>query len=165
MVEDKKEDMIFSQAEEVNSFQMDTEGNIRLVNDKFDPEEDILMMETLRDNWNVEPVLNLEVAEDKESEMEEIIIEDAVNVATEAAEASFKNRRLLFWEVYVDEGNVSKYFLSKYGDVEVATFSLPEWDFLKKEDIEEFLKLVAEVKNRILFSLPLHARFGHQCRT
>lgn len=38
MVEDKKEDMIFSQAEEVNSFQMDTEGNIRLVNDKFDPE-------------------------------------------------------------------------------------------------------------------------------
>lgn len=112
------------------------------------------MMETLRDNWNVEPVLNLEVAEDKESEMEEIIIEDAVNVATEAAEASFKNRRLLFWEVYVDEGNISKYFLSKYGDVEVATFSLPEWDFLKKEDIEEFLKLVAEEKPHFVFFAP-----------
>ncbi len=33
--------------------------------------------------------------------------------------------------------NISQYFLSQYGDVEVATCSLRECDFCKKKDIEE----------------------------
>ena len=154
--EDKKEDMVFSQLEEQHerSFQIDDDGNIRPISEKHNHEDVVLMMENLSDNWNVEPVLNLEMVEESEAKTEEIIIEDVSQVASEAANASFKDRKLLFWEVYVDEGNISKYFLSHYDDVEVATFSLPEWDFSKKEDIEEFLKLVVMEKPHFVFFAP-----------
>ena len=42
---------------------------------------------------------------------------------------AYEDRRLKFWECYVDEGNLGKYLKENYHDVEVQSFTLPVWDF------------------------------------
>ena len=111
-------------------------------------------METLADNWNIEPVLNLEMVEN-EGEITEIS-EDVAPVASQAVEATkIVSCSGMFWVTLIASCsgkctltrvtvgnirrtcNISQYFLSQYGDVEVATCSLPECGFCKKKDIEE----------------------------
>ena len=44
-----------------------------------------------------------------------------------------QSRKLLFFELYVDKGNLATTLDEKYDDVTVATFSLPEWDLSKAQ--------------------------------
>ena len=97
---------------------------------------------------------------DEVSDMEpDVIVEfDKVddmilNVSTKSMRG---RRRLLFWEVYVDEGHLTKY-LNHYDDVETRVFSLPEWNFENKETQKRFLDLMEMER-------PHHVMVAFECR-
>ena len=50
-------------------------------------------------------------------------------------------RKIKFWEVYVDEGNLSKYLQRAYPDVEARQFPLPTWNFEMAEQQAAFRRL------------------------
>ena len=53
-------------------------------------------------------------------------------------------RKLKFWEVYVAEGNLSKFLQRAYHDVEVRPFSLPTWNFELPEQQAAFHSLAEQ---------------------
>ena len=65
-----------------------------------------------------------------------------------------EDKKLKFFEVYVDKGNLSVYLAKTYEDVEVSTFGLPEWDFSKKEIREAFTSLLREVDPHFVWFAP-----------
>ena len=52
------------------------------------------------------------------------MVDDVVQLVCSRSE--HQQRKMRFWEVYVDEGNLSQ-FLNKKDDVEARIFSLPDW--------------------------------------
>ena len=52
-------------------------------------------------------------------------------------------------------GNISKYMVGHYPDVDVANFSLPEWDFKNKQVRKRFLELMEEEKPHFIWLAPL----------
>ena len=89
-----------------------------------------------------------------EVEMTDDMIDDTVNFICNKAEE--KSRRMQFWEVYVDEGNLSK-FMGRKDDVQTRIFSLPHWNF---EDRETQLKFLDEMDDE----RPLHVMVAFECR-
>ena len=73
-------------------------------------------------------------------------ISDALELRKVAVGRNLASRALLLWEVYVDRGNISKYMVDHYPDVDVANFSLPEWDFKNKQVRKKFVELMEKEK-------------------
>ena len=67
---------------------------------------------------------------------EQILMESEENeiekISQQVLQRLQQERKLIFYEVYVDEGNLATELLKRFPDCEVATFSLPHWDFEKK---------------------------------
>eukprot|EP00435_Cladocopium_sp_Y103_P055690 s447_g18.t1 len=64
------------------------------------------------------------------------------------------DRKLKFWEVYVDQGNLGKYLSKHYLDVEVQQFSLPQWNFECRDTQRDFRKLMLDEKLHHLLMAP-----------
>ena len=56
----------------------------------------------------------------------DVDVNDALELSEVAVGKSFASRGLLFWEVYVDRGNISQHMVNHYPDVEVARLGLQE---------------------------------------
>ena len=110
------------------------------------------------DVWSIEPTMETEA---KAMKNDHIIENDHNNEETfevdDAAERAVKRlqegKKLKFFEVYVDQGNLAVH-LSKRSDVEVSTFTLPEWDFTDKEVRKEFIELIREVSPDFIWVAP-----------
>lgn len=66
------------------------------------------------------------------------------------------DRKLIFWEVYVDEGNLSK-FLEAKRDATTKVFKQAEWDFDLQETQDRFLELMDKEQ-------PHHVMMAPECR-
>ena len=107
------------------------------------------------DTWDIEPQMELEMENVEESrwqEMNEVF--DVDETANEVLKRLRSKRKLKFFEVYVDQGNLAVHLATKYDDVEASTFSLPEWDFQKKEVRAEFIELLREVSPEFVWVAP-----------
>ena len=78
-------------------------------------------------------------------------------VFTAVMKSQQHERKLKFWEVYVDEGNLSKYLQRAYPDVETRQFSLPAWNFEMPDDKANFRRLAE-------FEEPHHIMVTPECR-
>ncbi|CAL1128360.1 unnamed protein product [Cladocopium goreaui] len=129
----------------------------------FDDLEDVLSfaeldnidvsVETFVDSMITDEVSDFEAdldVEVSEKEAEEFVF--AASMKSQQHE-----RKLKFWEVYVDEGNLSKYLQRAYHDVEVRQFSLPTWNFEMKEQQAAFRRLVEQEE-------PHHIMVTPECR-
>ena len=89
---------------------------------------------------------------------EQILMESEANEVEEISQQVLQRlqqeRKLIFFEVYVDDGNLATELLKRFLDCEVATFSLPHWDFEKENDRKAFLKLVREQKPHFIWCAP-----------
>ena len=107
--------------------------------------------------WFIEPLMETEATVFMNEEISKVP-EDESLMADQVAEdviARLKKKRILkFFEVYVDQGNLAVYLAKNYSDVEVSTFSLPEWDFERKEVREEFVELLREVSPEFVWLAP-----------
>lgn len=64
----------------------------------------------------------------------------------EALAAVVTKPKMIFFEVYVDEGKLARILIQNHQDVEAATFTLPEWDFRTVEAREAFLNLLRRIR-------------------
>eukprot|EP00435_Cladocopium_sp_Y103_P021002 s4786_g5.t1 len=96
--------------------------------------------ETFIDSILTDDVSDMEP--DIDVEMEEDLAEEFVFISN--AKSKDQERKLKFWEVYVDEGNLSKYLQRAYDDVETRQFSLPNWNFEMHEQKATFRRLVGQ---------------------
>ena len=87
-----------------------------------------------------------------EVDVGEDMIDPCVFSAVEKSKLS--DRKLKFWEVYVDEGNLGKYLIKNFPDVEVHQFSLPQWNFECREAQGDFRKILAEEKPHHVLKAP-----------
>ena len=114
-----------------------------------------MVAEDVQDSWTIEPNI------DKESMLEtsqhctvDVDVNDALELSEVAVGKSFASRGLLFWEVYVDPGNICEHMVNHYSDVEVANFSLPDWDFKNAEIRKRFLELMEVEKPHFMWLAP-----------
>ena len=117
------------------------------------PEDVVVQWPVQDDTWYIEPSTEAEAT--GELPLVEFEIEDDTMIE-EAMKAVETDRCMTFFEVYVDEGQLSQKLLNKYADVSVANFSLPEWDFKKSHVRKEFLKLMRKER-------PLHVWLAPPC--
>ena len=117
------------------------------------PEDVIAQWPVQEETWCIEPSTEAEAT--GELPLVEFEIEDDTMIE-EAMKAVETDRSMIFFEVYVDEGQLSQKLLDKYADVSVANFSLPEWDFKKNHVRKEFLQLMREER-------PLHVWLAPPC--
>ena len=101
-----------------------------------------------RDVWSIE--CNMEQDGEGGEKIEIITEEDEIHKVLDAT----LQRELRFFEVYVDRGNLSQFMLQNFPDVTVSTFGLPDWDFKKKKDREELLKLIRQERPHFVFLAP-----------
>ena len=102
----------------------------------------------------IEPICETDpsdVAEQILMESEETEVE---NISQRVLQRLQKERKLIFFEVYVDEGNLATELLKRFPDCEVATFSLPHWDFEKESNRKAFLRLIREQKLHFIWFAP-----------
>ena len=105
------------------------------------------------DAWDIEPSMEVDVSDkDKMKETEEVMMAD--DLAERIAERLRSEKKLKFFEVYVDKGNLAVHLAKKNPDVESSTFSLPEWDFSQKAVREEFVSLLREVSPDFVWIAP-----------
>ena len=76
-------------------------------------------------------------------EADEAEIEAAIQSALEAINYFQEGRLKKFWELFVDEGNLSSRVAKSPG--KDSTFSLPEWDFDDEATQENFLRLMKKI--------------------
>ena len=103
----------------------------------FDDLEDVMNFEELNSKevdheTCIDSIITDEVSDfeqDLEVEMEDKIADEFVFVTTSKCQPH--ERKLKFWEVYVDEGNfnLSKFLQRAYDDVEVQQFTWLTWNF------------------------------------
>ena len=67
---------------------------------------------------------------------------------------AYEDRRLKFWESYVDEGNLGNYLKENYDDVEVKSFTLPIWDFSQSFRRTSFRNTFEEEQPHHVFMAP-----------
>lgn len=127
----------------------------------FDDLQDALNVDMLNEENEEEPTFMASMMTDDASDMEFDIpdvempmVENQVNIIQSRCKEF--DRTLKFWEVYVDEGNLSTY-MKNYDDVQVKTFKLPEWNFEEAEAQERFLDLM-DVER------PHHVMMAPECR-
>ena len=109
------------------------------------------------DIWSFEPLMEADAVVLTTEENKKIDKNDMLNVdqiAEDVVRRLKEKRTLRFFEVYVDQGNLSVYLAKNYTDVEVSTFLLPEWDFDKKEVRDEFIELLREVSPEFVWLAP-----------
>ena len=85
----------------------------------------------------------------RETEFEDMSIdqaelEAALQSAYDAVHFAQESRPKIFWELFVDAGNLSQEIARHLG-TQVSTFSLPEWDFDKSEIQEGFITLMRKI--------------------
>ena len=118
----------------------------------FEVQEEGICSDEDRDAWMIESTLEKEAGmkkrEDNYIEIE-TEAEDVLKVVDNALD-----RKLKFFEIYVDRGNLSSHLAANYPDVEVSTFSLPDWDFTKQEHRHALIELIKEVRPHFVFIAP-----------
>ena len=113
-----------------------------------------LLEESFNDAWRIEALLELEpvgVGEQIFLECENEVVHEVVQSALKKQVAG---RKLKFFEVYGDRGNLSNEMAREYDDVEVSVFGLPDWDFSSKKVQKEFIRLVREVQPHFIWFAP-----------
>ena len=133
-------------------------------NNIFDDLQDVLQINDLFvKNDNDEQVfldsVITEQISDEEMDLEVDVGEDMIDqcVFSAVEKNKLSDRKLKFWEVYVDEGNLGKYLIKNFPDVEVHQFSLPQWNFECREAQRDFRKMLADEK-------PHHVLMAPECR-
>ena len=115
----------------------------------------IMVAEDVQDSWTIEPNIDKEgMLETSQHCTVDVGVNDALELSDVAVGKSFASRGLLFWEVYVDPGNISQHMVNHYPDVEVANFSLPDWDFKNAEIRKRFLELMEVEKPHFIWLAP-----------
>ena len=115
---------------------------------------DKLIEEGPLDVWDIEPVMEAYMVNEKvETKLLEKPFKDD-GLAERVAERLREGKKLKFFEVYVDQGNLSLYLTQKHDDVEASTFSLPEWDFNEPKVRAEFIQLLREVSPDFIWMAP-----------
>ena len=95
---------------------MDEDGEI-VPNAVFTKDEIVLLAEKNGDSWCIEPSLEREPQDAPASNNVQVDLEDALEMSKKTTSNVFAGRKFLFWELYVDHGNLSKYMAEKYPDV------------------------------------------------
>ena len=134
-------------------YHLDEDGEI-VPNAIFAKDEIVLLAEKNGDSWCIEPSLEREPQDAPASNNVQVDLEDALEMSEKTTSNVFAGRKLLFWELYVDHGNLSKYMAEKYPDVQVSNFSLPDWDFSKEEVRACFLRLMEQEKPHFIWMAP-----------
>ena len=113
-----------------------------------------LVEEAFDDPWGIEALLERE----PNGANEQVFLECDSEVVTEAAQKALQKnvngRKLRFFKVYVDRGNLSSEMAERYEDVEVSVLGLPGWDFSSKKVRQEFLQLILEVYPHFIWIAP-----------
>ena len=117
--------------------------NVTMLEDE-DPEQVAYVGSVLTDDVS-DLEMNVEV------DMHDQMIEDVVQLVCSRNKPT--ERKMKFWEVYVDEGNLSA-FMNR---VEARVFSLPEWNFEHRAEQLRFLDEMDKEK-------PLHIMVAFECR-
>jgi hypothetical protein len=153
--EDIKEE-VNHQLEENNKIGLLTEECEIVFKDALENDMDAIMVaEDVQDSWTIEPNIDKEgMVETSPNCAVDVDVNDALELSEVAVGKSFASRGLLFWEVYVDPGNISQHMVNHYPDVEVANFSLPDWDFKKAEIRKRFLELMDMEKPHFIWLAP-----------
>ena len=94
----------------------------------------------------------------KSEYLDEAEIAKAIASAEEAVYYSQSSKKKMFWELFVDQGNLSKE-VAKYPGMECSTFTLPEWDFERPATQCGFLDLMRKLRPSHLW-LARHALYG-----
>ena len=130
----------------------------------FDDLQDVLQINDLFvKNDNDEQVfldsVITEQISDEEMDLEVDVGEDMIGqcVFSAVEKSKLSDRKLKFWEVYVDENNLGKYLIKNFPDMEVHQFSLPQWNFECREAQRDFRKMLADEK-------PHHVLMAPECR-
>ena len=150
--------------EEVNMQYEEKKFKVGVLNDEceidfvdvLEKDDDMIMVaEDVQDGWTISPHIDFEGMVDSSDNCQvDVETNDALELSEVAVGKSFASRGLLFWEVYVDRGNISQHMVDKYPDVNVANFSLPEWDFTKAHVRKRFLELIYEEKPHFIWLAP-----------
>ena len=116
-----------------------------------------VVKEKMDDVWNIEPVMeeSLVIRED-ETDKTKVMNEEWKNddLADRVVKRLNEKKKLKFFEVYVDEGNLAVNLATQYPDVEASTFSLPEWNFEGEDARKEFVELLREVSPDFVWIAP-----------
>eukprot|EP00913_Durusdinium_trenchii_P002397 g2213.t1 len=120
--------------------------------DLLNRDEVCMMEESPSDPWHIELTLELDALETNDEAFLEI--EDHQTLVAEVTKKATQSKSLLFFELYVDKGNLATSLAEKYDDVTVATFSLPEWDFSKVSVRTAFLKLLKAERPHFVWIAP-----------
>ena len=113
-----------------------------------------LVEEAFDDPWRIEALLEKEPNGADEQVLLECDSEVVAEAVQKALQKNVNGRKLRFFEVYVDRGNLSSEMAERYEDVEVSVFGLPDWDFSSKKVQQEFLQLVLEVHPYFIWIAP-----------
>lgn len=117
----------------------------------FDDLQDVMSIEELQDKTDhfeddqtfIASMLTDDTSDfeqDIEVDMDAHWADEHIYLAAEKAQRT--ERKLKFWELYVDEGRLGAYLASKYDDVETRVFTLPHWDFEYEERRNDFFRLL-----------------------
>ena len=106
------------------------------------------------DVFAIEPVLESEATNCDDHVLLEVEQDEAFKILDQIGARMDENKKLIFFEVYVDEGNIATYLARKYPHVEVSTFGLPEWDLSIPRVRDAFKKLVQRVKPHYVWMAP-----------
>lgn len=101
--------------------------------------------------WNVEIPLEEKVTDTYDEAVLEL--KDQEIYVSHIVEKAMMDKELLYFELYVDGGNLAME-LANRPNVTVATSSLPEWDFGKKEARRTFLALLRSERPHFVWLAP-----------
>ena len=102
---------------------------------------------------NEEGLHDRENKEVKSEYLDEAEVAKAMASAEEAVYYSQSGKKKMFWELFVDQGNLSKE-VAKYPGMECSTFTLPEWDFVQPATQCGFLELMRKLRPSHLWVAP-----------
>ena len=130
----------------------------------YDDVADIMLEEELDKEVPEEEVAYLgAVMEDDPDDLEDECYNVVVDIDYRDAEEMigmvmamqvYEDRKLKFWECYVDQGNLGEYLKKNYSDVEVKWFTLPLWDFREEYRRRYFINSLEDEKPHHVFMAP-----------
>ena len=136
----------------VNLFENNTMDETSLVEEALAiPEEIQVIMREETTCWEIEPSIHKEVED--ANEWVQLDFEDK-SLIHEVLTNIHSKPKMNFFEVYVDEGRLATTLVQEHEDVEVATFTLPDWDFSTIEAQESFISLLKRIRPEHVWLAP-----------
>ena len=125
----------------------------------------IMVAEDVQDSWTIEPNIDKDgIVEISTNCAVDVDANDALELSEVAVGKSLASRGLLFWEVYVDRGNISQYMVNHTPTWRWQIFLCQIGTSRRRRSGKDFWSSWTW-RNRTSYGWPLHALCGRPCRT